>query len=153
MIIKQLRNLKFLLLRLLRLNDSAHGIAIGFTVGALVHFVPTFGLGPILSALCARWCKGNLVAGFVGGLVFLWVFPLLFYLNVIVGETIVSVNIIHINQMHDIFHAGGTATKVFFIGMIINMFVFGAFLYSVVFFFVKKYRVDLLLFIYRKWKI
>ncbi|WP_318505628.1 DUF2062 domain-containing protein [Bacillus sp. T3] len=153
MIIKQLRNLKFLLLRLLRLNDSAHGIAIGFTVGALVHFVPTFGLGPVLSALGARLCKGNIVAGLLGGLVFLWVFPFLFYLNVIVGETIVSVHISHINHMHDIFHAGSTVTKVFFIGMIINIFVFGVVLYSIVFFFVKKYRVDLLMFIYRKWKI
>lgn len=153
MIKKLFRNLKFLILRLLRINDSAHGIAIGFTVGSLIHFIPTFGFGPILSVLSARLCKGNLVAGFLGGLVFLWVFPLMFYLNVIVGETFLSIDIRDIHNMSDIFHGGVIVAKVFFIGMVTNIIVFGILLYFIVFFFVNKYRYDILMFIYRKWKV
>jgi uncharacterized protein len=153
MIIKRLRNIKFLLLKLLRINDSAHGIAIGFTVGVLINFVPSFGIGPILSALCAKLFKGNPFAGFVGGLASLWAFPLLFYLNIVVGEILLSVDTPKLEQMGQIFTGNSLIWKAFIVGMILNMLVFGSIIYFIIYYFVKKYRYDILMFIYKKWKI
>lgn len=153
MIKKLLRNIKVLLLRLLRINDSVHGIAIGFTIGALVNFVPTFGIGPVLSAAGARLVKGNPVAGFIGGLLFLWAFPMLFYLNIVVGHAILMVMKFVVPQIAERFAGELLIWQAFIIGMLINLLLFGTSIYLIIYFFMKKYRYDILMFIYRKWKI
>lgn len=151
MIKKLLRNIKVLLLRLLRINDSVHGIAMGFTVGALVNFIPTFGLGPFFSAAGARLVKGNPIAGFIGGLLFLWAFPMFFYLNIVMGQALLGVlkQFSRFGQNLEIL----PIWKMFMIGMLINLFIFGTSIYFIIYFFMKKYRYDILMFIYRKWKI
>lgn len=153
MITKWLRNIKFLLLRLLRINDSANGIAIGFTIGMIINFVPSFGIGPILSAFGAKLFKGNPFAGFVGGLTFLWAFPFLFYLNIMVGEGVLAIEIPTFFRLGNFFTGNIHIWIAFVTGMIINMIVFGMIIYLIIYFFVKKYRYDILMFIYRKWKI
>ncbi|WP_147533399.1 DUF2062 domain-containing protein [Bacillus marasmi] len=153
MIKKLLRNIKVLLLRLLRINDSVHGIAIGFTVGALVNFVPTFGFGPVLSAAGARLVKGNPVAGFIGGLLFLWAFPMLFYLNIVVGHALLMVMKFMIPLVGERFAGELLIWQAFVLGMLINLLLFGMSIYIIIYFFMKKYRYDILMFIYRKWKI
>ncbi|NMD71336.1 DUF2062 domain-containing protein [Bacillus sp. DNRA2] len=153
MIKKLLRNIKVLLLRLLRINDSVHGIAMGFTVGALVNFIPTFGIGPFLSAAGARLVKGNPIAGFIGGLLFLWAFPMFFYLNIVMGQALLMV-IKALTHQHFGYNWGILPIwKTFLIGMLINLLFFGTSTYLVIYFFMKKYRYDILMFIYRKWKI
>lgn len=153
MVNKLLRIIKFLLLRLLRINDSAHGIAVGFTMGLLINFTPTFGIGPILSAICARLFKGNPVAGFIGGLAFLWVFPILFYLNLLVGGALLTIEIIDFKDIVGVLDAGVQIGEAFFIGMLINILIFGTIFYFFIFIIVNKYRMDMLMFIYKKWRL
>ncbi|WP_220154046.1 DUF2062 domain-containing protein [Rossellomorea aquimaris] len=75
MIRKKLRKFKCLTLKLLRLKGNAHSIALGFTVGLIINFVPSFGIGPVISTACAKIFKGNPFAGLVGGVSLIWAFP------------------------------------------------------------------------------
>ncbi|MEH7590416.1 MULTISPECIES: DUF2062 domain-containing protein [Priestia] len=43
------RRFKYLLIKLLRLKDHSHKVALGFSLGSVVNFVPTFGFGLIIS--------------------------------------------------------------------------------------------------------
>lgn len=157
MIKKQLRKLKFLLIRLLRIKDNAHSIAIGFTIGFLINFVPSFGIGPLLSAISAKLLRGNSFAGFIGGISFLWAFPLLFYLNIVVGENLFPIELFNIGggieDTEEALVVGLQIGKAFFIGMLINMLLFGSSMYFISYTILKRYRYDLLMFIYRKWGI
>ncbi|MHA2961407.1 DUF2062 domain-containing protein [Priestia megaterium] len=62
------RRFKYLLIKLLRLKDHSHKVALGFSLGSVVNFVPTFGFGLILSVGLAKLCKGNSIAGLMGGM-------------------------------------------------------------------------------------
>ena len=62
------RRFKYLLIKLLRLKDHSHKVALGFSLGSVVNFVPTFGFGLILSVGLAKLCKGNSIAGLIGGM-------------------------------------------------------------------------------------
>lgn len=165
MITKQLRKLKYLCIRLLRLKDRTHYIALGFTIGLIINFVPTFGIGPFLSTVGARLFKGNIVAGFIGGIAFIWAFPLLYYFNIIVGEALIPIKIdtkIEIifdeieegyTEPEEVFNASLKIGKVFFLGMIVNMLLFGLFIYTLIYFVFEKYRIYILKFIYKKWRL
>lgn len=65
------RRFKYLLIKLLRLKDHSHKVALGFSLGSVVNFVPTFGFGIILSVGLAKLCKGNSIAGLIGGMFFM----------------------------------------------------------------------------------
>lgn len=152
-----LRKIKYLLLRLLRIKGNAHKIALGFTIGMLINFVPSFGLGPLLSAAGAKLLRANPVAGFIGGLSLLWIFPILFYLNVVVGEWFIP---IEVNDLEDsledteeAIEVGFQIGKAFLIGMVINMITFGMITYFLIYTVIKKYRVEVLQFITTKWMI
>jgi uncharacterized protein len=86
MLTKLQRRTKLLILKLLRIRDNAHSVALGFTIGFLVHFMPSFGIGPIISTTAARLFKGNAIAGLISGVLFIWMFPFFFYLNIVVGN-------------------------------------------------------------------
>jgi uncharacterized protein len=155
MVTKQLRKMKFFLLRLLRIKSNAHSIAIGFTIGIIITFVPSFGIGPILSAGFAKLVRGNPVAGFIGGLSVMWMFPLLFYLNIVVGEIIYPIEIVNMNkgldETEEVLEVGFQIGKTFLVGMLINSLLFGIFTYLFTYTIIKKYRREVLLFIYKKW--
>lgn len=165
MITKQLRKLKYLFIRLWRLKDRTHYIALGFTIGLIINFMPTFGIGPFLSTVGAKLFKGNSVAGFIGGIAFIWAFPILFYLNIIVGEALLPIKIetkidIIVDEIEVVFSepvevlvASLKIGKVFFIGMVVNMLLFGIVTYTLSYFIFKKYRIDTLKFIYKKWRL
>jgi uncharacterized protein len=154
MINKNLRRLKFLLIKLFRIKENAHNVSLGFTLGFLIHFIPSFGMGPILSTVGAKIFKGNPVAGFISGVALIWLFPFLFYLNVIVGETLFPYGIFpSANGMpsHGL-DAGMHLGAVFFIGMIINIILFGMVVYYLTFTIMRKYRLNFLT-IVKKWDI
>ena len=160
MLNKQLRKLKFLFMRLLRIKGNAHGVARGFTVGVLINFVPSFGFGPFLSTMLPKLVRGNAVAGFIGGVIFLWAFPILFYINIVVGEYFTPVEIaesieevIEAEETEEVIEAGLQIGKAFIIGMFVNMFVFGILTYLTVYTIVKKFRHEVLMFIYMKWRV
>jgi uncharacterized protein (DUF2062 family) len=157
MVNKQLRKIKFLLIKLLRIKSNAHNIAMGFTLGLLINFVPSFGIGPILSAGLAKLFRGNPVAGFIGGISIIWMFPLLFYLNIVVGEIVFPIEAVNIEEgledTEEVLEVGFQIGKAFIIGMIMNMIFFGIIIYLMIFTVIKKYRREVLMFINKKWTI
>ena len=78
------------LLRMCRIRTASEKVARGFALGIIPHFFPTFGLGAVISAVFARACGGNGLAGLVGGALFTPFWPFLFVLNVKVGAWIFS---------------------------------------------------------------
>lgn len=154
MINKNLRRLKFLLIKLFRIKENAHNVSLGFTLGFLIHFIPSFGMGPILSTVGAKLFKGNPIAGFISGVALIWLFPFLFYLNVVVGETLFPYGVfpsaagMHSHGLDAGIHLGA----VFFIGMIINIILFGMVVYYLIYTIMRKYRLSFLT-IVKKWEI
>ncbi|MCA1029458.1 DUF2062 domain-containing protein [Bacillus timonensis] len=153
----QQRKVKYLLIKLLRLEDSSHSISLGFTLGLLVNFVPSFGLGPIISTGLARLFRGNSIAGFIGGICIIWAFPLLFYLNIVVGDLVLPYELHEqlntLNDTTDALLAGLHVGKSFIVGMFINMLITGIIVYFSCFALLKRYRKQLLFYLQKKWKI
>lgn len=157
MLKKLQRRTKLLVLKLLRIRDNAHSIALGFTIGFSVHFMPSFGLGPIISTTAARLFKGNAISGLISGVLFIWTFPFLFYLNIVVGNLCVPIEILDvevvIEDTEEVVAAGITIGKAFFVGMIVNMIWVGILIYYVLFYIIKKHRLMLLKLVRTKWKV
>ncbi len=154
MINKNLRRLKFLLIKLFRIKENAHNVSLGFTLGFLIHFIPSFGMGPIISTVSAKLFKGNAVAGFISGVTLIWLFPFLFYLNVIVGETLFPSGIFP-SAAGMPAHGLGTGVHVgaaFFIGMVVNLLLFGMIVYYLIYTIMSKYRLRFLSYI-KNWDI
>lgn len=149
------RNFKFLLISLLRIHDKSHSIALGFSLGLLINFVPSFGFGPVISVGFAKLFRGNTMAGFLGGVSLIWAFPLLFYFNFVVGQAVLPVEFIEIVEeiegTGDAIEAGLHLGKAFFIGMLINMIGAGIAIYFIVLTVITKYRKRTLKYIYRVW--
>ncbi|MHA7138787.1 DUF2062 domain-containing protein [Rossellomorea arthrocnemi] len=148
MIRKKLRECKCLTLKLLRLKDNSHSIALGFTVGLLINFVPSFGIGPFISTACAKMIKGNSFAGLVGGISLIWAFPFFFYLNLVVGYLFYPIDVI--DPSIDV---GLQLGKAFFIGMFINLPIFGILTYFIMNSIVRKYRETMLTYVQKKWNL
>lgn len=144
-----LRKLKFLIIRLFRIKDNAHGIAMGFTIGLITNFVPSFGTGPFLSVGAAKLFKSNPVAGFIGAVSIVWAFPFCFYLNILVGERVFPID--NILEEPGLAIAGLSIGLLFIKGMIINMILFGTVTYYLVYSTIKKHRNFLLMFVHKNW--
>jgi uncharacterized protein len=158
MIRKKLREFKCLTLKLLRLKDNAHSIALGFTVGLLINFVPSFGIGPVISTACAKIFRGNPFAGLVGGVSLIWAFPVFFYLNLVVGHLFypldgVDPTVIDLDSSSEAVGVGLQIGKAFFTGMFINIPLFGILTYIIMNSAVTKYRRTMLSFVQRKWNV
>ncbi|RSD25385.1 DUF2062 domain-containing protein [Mesobacillus subterraneus] len=156
MINKNMRKLKFLLIKLFRIKGNAHNVSLGFTLGFLIHFIPSFGMGPVLSTMSAKLFRGNAVAGFISGVALIWLFPFLFYLNVVVGETLFPYGMfpssIDMSQHGMSLGAGMHLGAAFFLGMIVNIILFGMIVYYLIYMIMRKYRLTFLSII-RKWEI
>ncbi|WP_319638081.1 DUF2062 domain-containing protein [Cytobacillus luteolus] len=159
MLLSWKRKIKLMLLKLFRLRDNAHSVAIGFTVGLLLNFIPTFGIGPLASAALPKLFRGNSVAGLIGGILLVWAFPLLFYLNIVTGDILFPIKIEEIAIEHgieeteEVIEAGITIGKAFIVGMIVNMLIAGLLSYITVYLIFKRSRRKVLLLIYKKWNI
>lgn len=143
------RRIKFLLLKFLRLKGSAHSISIGFTLGASINFIPSFGIGVLISVTIAKLCRGNPIAGFLGGISLMWVFPILFYLNVLTGRFIfpnIDKSVLNQSVLTSL-SLGWT----FIIGMLINIVLFICLLYPPIYLICKRYQKRILQYIYVKW--
>lgn len=147
-----LRRSKFLIIKLLRIRDKAHSVAIGFTGGLLINFVPSFGLGPIISVGVAKLFRGNLVAGFIGGISLIWAFPILFYLNLMTGNLFIPLKEhADVEYQSTIVQMGVYLGKSFLFGMLLNMIIFGILTYLLIYFLISKYRKRLLHYISKSW--
>ncbi|MFI8574484.1 DUF2062 domain-containing protein [Rossellomorea aquimaris] len=155
MIRKKLRECKCLTLKLLRLKDNSHSIALGFTVGLLINFVPSFGIGPFISTACAKMIKGNSFAGLVGGISLIWAFPFFFYLNLIVGYLFYPIDVMDpsLDYASEAVDVGVQLGKAFFIGMFINIPLFGILTYFIIHSIVRRYRGTMLAYVQKKWNL
>ncbi len=157
MIKLMLRRFKFLLIRLFRIKGNSHKISLGFTLGFLVNFIPTFGIGPFLSVAGAKVFRGNPVAGLIGGVSLTWLFPLLFYMNVLVGEKLLPSKFLPFSEGvgpagHTAINAGMHISTAFFLGMLVNMILFGMAVYYFLFMTIQKHRLQFLSLL-RKWEV
>ncbi|QTC42567.1 DUF2062 domain-containing protein [Bacillus sp. V3] len=154
---KYARTLKCLTLKLLRIKDNSHKISLGFTLGLMVNFVPSFGIGPVLSTLIAKIFKGNAYAGLVGGVFLIWAFPLCFYINYLVGNLLIPVEVIHANTVtnavYSVHHSAVEIGKAFIIGMVVNVIFFGVIVYKIVHALISRHRHSLLTFVHKKWNV
>jgi uncharacterized protein len=73
-------------IRLFRIRSTTEHIARGFSVGLVVNFFPTFGLGMLISGFLAKAVGGSAIAGLVGGAALALAWPVLFFLNMRTGS-------------------------------------------------------------------
>lgn len=121
-------------LRLFRLRESRERVARGFALGLIVNLLPTFGFGVLISGFVARVLGGNLMAGLAGGASLTFAWPLLFYLNMRMGQLFVSSPRV-IDDFDDVTVESTRALvwgKAFLVGSIINCVVVGLVVYLVV---------------------
>ncbi len=149
------RRKKYYLIRLFRQKSSPHHVAVGFTMGLIPSWFPTFGLGPALSVGLAKLVRANTFAAIVGGVIGTLIWPLLFLLNYKVGSLLLDRNtrideledVEYINAVHhtlngiDSIHSSG---YLFLTGAVINIIISSLFIYFLVYFIFKKYRVSIL---------
>lgn len=89
------------LVRLFRIRSATEHIARGFSVGLVINFFPTFGLGMMISGFLAKAAGGSLVAGVIGGTVLGFLWPGLFLLNMWTGSCFLAPPIV-VNELNDV---------------------------------------------------
>lgn len=143
------RQLKYNLIKFLRLKGSPSKLALGFAVGACVNFYPTFGFGVPLAGLAAGIILASIPAGLLGDIIFKPLFPVFFYLNLLTGHllwTSRAQNVHHVWKalMDPKLSALADIGKVFFTGAIVNSIILGTILYIFINFIVERYRLSIL---------
>nr|WP_304220036.1 DUF2062 domain-containing protein [Fredinandcohnia onubensis] len=149
------RKFKYNLVRILRVNDSPHQVALGFTLGFIPNWYPTFGLGVILSVGLAKLVKSNTVAAFVSGVLGAPLWPVLFLLNYKVGSLLLDKST-KVEELEDVAYADALEHTIdgvnsffskgftFLEGALINTILFSICIYFIVKFLFKMYRKGLL---------
>lgn len=82
---KWTRKWRLALIRLVRVKSAAHHVSLGLVVGFVPCWLPTFGIGAILSAALARWFKASVTAALLAAAIGSFLWPALFYLNYKIG--------------------------------------------------------------------
>ena len=71
-----------------QITDTPHSIALGAAIGLGWNFIPSLGVGPVLSVLSAKSLRGSGIAALSVNLGTGFFIPLLYSLNLIVGRTL-----------------------------------------------------------------
>ena len=149
------RRVKYYLIRLFRLKSSPHHVALGLTMGLIPSWIPTFGLGPVISVGLAKLVKANPVSALVGGVIGTPIWPLLFFLNYQVGSLLFNREskvdeldeVEYTNAIHHTYkgivnsHSSGF---LFVTGAMINIIISSTLIYFIVYILFKKYRMSIL---------
>jgi uncharacterized protein len=146
--LKLKRRAKYYLLRLVRLKASPHQVALGVMVGFIPNWFPTFGLGPILSAVIAKVAKVNVFAAVVGGIIGTPLWPVLFWFNYQVGGMFYDTpseveeleEVEYIEAVNDTVGSIQSGSLQFLTGAIINILVTSIVLYVLVFLVFRNYQ-------------
>jgi uncharacterized protein len=149
------RRIKYNIIRLFRLKSSPHQVALGFTVGFIPSWIPTFGLGPFLSVAFARLIRSNTVSAIIGGVIGTPIWPLLFLLNYKVGSLLLDKKtkvdeleeVNYINAIQHTFEGidGFPSIGYLFItGAALNILISSILIYFIAYFLFKKWRVRIL---------
>lgn len=149
------RIIKYNLIRLFRLKSGPHQVASGVTIGFIPSWLPTFGLGPVLSVGMARFLKTNTVSALVGGVLGTFIWPLLFFLNYKVGSLLLDRNtkvdeLDEVEYIDAIEHtytgivSSHSSGFIFLTGAMCNIVISSIFIYIMVYVMFKTYRVRIL---------
>ena len=149
------RTVKYNLIRLFRIKSGPHQVASGFTIGFIPSWLPTFGLGPVLSVGMARLVKANTVSALVGGVMGTFIWPLLFFLNYQVGSLLLDRNtkVIELDEVEYIDALEHTYTGIvsshssgfiFLTGAMCNIIISSMLIYIMVYIMFKTNRVRIL---------
>lgn len=149
------RIIKYNLIRLFRLKSGPHQVSLGLTMGFIPSWLPTFGLGPVLSVGLARLVKANTVSALVGGVLGTLIWPLLFFLNYKIGSLLLDRNtkvdeLDEVEYIDAIEHtytgiAGSHSSGfIFLTGAMTNILISSVLLYIMVYVLFKSYRVRIL---------
>jgi len=149
------RRVKYYLIRLFRLKSNPHPVALGFTMGLIPSWVPTFGLGPVLSVGLAKLVKANTVSALVGGVLGMLIWPLLFFLNYTVGSLLLDRNskvdeleeVEYIDAIHHAYKGivGSHSSGILFVtGAVINILISSVFIYFMMYLLFKTCRMRIL---------
>lgn len=149
------RVIKYNLIRLFRLKSGPHQVASGVTIGFIPSWLPTFGLGPVLSVGMARFLKTNTVSALVGGVLGTFIWPLLFFLNYKVGSLLLDRNtkvdeLDEVEYIDAIEHtytgivSSHSSGFIFLTGAMCNIVISSIFIYIMVYIMFKTYRVRIL---------
>ncbi|CAM3427971.1 DUF2062 domain-containing protein [Marinicrinis lubricantis] len=145
---KAARNGKYYIIRLVRLRNSTHQIALGLVLGFFPCWFPTFGIGPILSIALSKMLKGNLVAAVISAALGSFLWPVMFYFNYKTGSLFFdagtaaepNIHYEHGGYWNSVVYTFEKLGKRFMIGSILNSIVFSLIGYVIVYFIFKKYR-------------
>ncbi len=142
------RRVIYYLIRLLRINASPRKVAASLTLGFIPSWIPTFGLGPILSVGIVKVFRGNILAAVIGGIIGTPIWPLLFFLNYQVGELVLRTNssidtldeVEYLDVGNQTLWSIKAGSMLFFTGSMINIIIFSILSYLLTYFLIKRYR-------------
>ena len=81
------RAFRYVKLRIVRLSDTNHSIALGLSLGTAVSFTPLVGTHFIQAGVLAWFFRGNVLSGLIGTLVGNpWTFPLMWWASIELGS-------------------------------------------------------------------
>lgn len=137
------RYLRYEYLLFMRLRGNPLQIARGFAVGASINFLPTLGAGVFFAYFLAGLLRTNRTATMMSTLAVKPAFPLLYALNIVVGDFLLGYEDEGLwaltKRSFDwqmIVHTGFS----FLLGSVVNTLLFGLVNYYLVLYGVKKYR-------------
>ncbi len=140
------RSFKFYIISLFRIDDGSEHVARGFALGSIVNFFPTFGFGFVASGFVAGVFRGNVLAGIVGGVIHLLLWPILFFLNMQTGGLFYKSHIL-IDELEDVTESAVDALvlgKTFMFGAVINSLIYGLIIYVFIYLLHRKFRARIL---------
>jgi uncharacterized protein len=144
-------------IRFFRIRADSEKVARGFALGLIVNFVPTFGFGVVISGFLARLFRGNVVAGFVGGALLTFFWPVLFVLNVKTGSFLMNSRppVEDVSELTEKTMTAFMWGRSFTLGTVVNCVVFGLMAYFIVLIAYHRVRPGMLAFFRhhaRRWR-
>jgi uncharacterized protein len=138
--------------RLFRIRSATEHIARGFSVGLVINFFPTFGLGMVISGFLAKAAGGSLVAGVIGGTILGFVWPVLFLLNMWTGSIFLAPPIV-VSELDDVTPKTMDALMwgaTFMTGAILNSVLVGGSVYLIIILIYQRIRPPVLAWLRRQ---
>lgn len=161
--VNSVNNLKSKVREILALAATPQKVAIGAGIAVFWNFIPSLGVGPILTFIATRILKGHVVAALTLNIGTSFFIPLFYTLNIITGSVITGGSEIgqqgrkgaeeytekfgnfSVERLNELFQTPELAMDMvqdlsmdFVIGSVINSFVAGLFLYFVFLYILKK---------------
>ncbi|UMZ72600.1 DUF2062 domain-containing protein [Natranaerofaba carboxydovora] len=161
--VNRINDLKNRIINIMSMTATPQKIAIAAAIAVFWNFIPSLGVGPILTFMAAKLLKGNVVAAVTLNIGTGFFIPLFYTLNLITGRAItgrsannnasspgegeyVDLDTFSIDRIRELFEAPKgvildtvqTLSYDFVIGSVINAFVAGGFLYILFLFILKR---------------